>query len=87
MPVRKFRSVEEMGDRWYEPGDPALYEAMRRVWRLGHIVTSPRFPPGVHRHRSVESWNALTDAWAEANFRAYRRRFEAELRRLQAERT
>jgi hypothetical protein len=78
MPVRRFRSVEEMdGYRWHEPGDPALYRAIRRVWELGYRTLMPRFPPGVHRHRTMASLNALQDAWADANFAAYQTRMEA----------
>ena len=30
MPIRKFRSVEEMeGNVWYEPGSPELFRAIR----------------------------------------------------------
>ena len=54
MPVKKFRSIEEMPDaRWYEPGDPKLHEAIDRVWRLGTETLRPQFPPGVHKYRSI----------------------------------
>jgi hypothetical protein len=37
MPVRRYRSVEEMSEpRWREPGDPELYRAMAGLWSLGH---------------------------------------------------
>ena len=72
MSIRKFRSVEEMdGYRWYEPGDPVLYRAIRRVWELGYRTIRPRFPAGVHKHRTVESMNALQQSWADSNFAAY----------------
>jgi hypothetical protein len=71
MPVRKFRSVEEMpGATWYEPGDPRLFAAMRRLWDMTHLTLEPRFPPGVHKNRSVEEMNARQDAWDLANHRA-----------------
>jgi len=77
MPVRRFRSVEEMdGPRWYHPGDPALFRALRRVWALHARTVRPRFPPGVHRHRDLASMNALQEAWDEANFLAHRRRLD-----------
>ena len=51
MAIRKFRSIEEMdGYRWYEPGDPVLFRAIRRVWELGYRTIRPRFPAGVHKH-------------------------------------
>ena len=53
---RRFRSIEEMPDEhWYEPGDPMLYRAIRRVWELGHRTLQPHFPPGVYKHRTMES--------------------------------
>lgn len=85
MPVRRFRSVEEMdGDRWYEPGDPVLFRAIRRVWELGYRTVHPRFPPGVHKHSSLSSKNALQESWEEANFSAYHLRLKEELARREA---
>ena len=80
MGVRKFRSVEEMdGYHWYEPGDPVLFRAIRRVWELGYRTVLPRFPPGVHRHRTLESMNALQESWADANFVAYQDRLKRQM--------
>jgi hypothetical protein len=77
MGVRKFHSIEEMdGYRWYQPGDPMLYRAIRRVWELGYRTIRPCFPPGVHKHRNLESKNALQESWAEANFVAYHERLK-----------
>jgi hypothetical protein len=82
MPVRKFRSVEAMGGPlWYQPGDPALYRAMRQVLGIAHRTLRPRFPPGVHRHASIEELHALELQWEDANFLAYRAWFEREIRR------
>jgi hypothetical protein len=68
MPVRKFRSIEDMeGPNWRTPGDPRLYEAIRRVWEFGRRTSRRRFPPGVYRHRSMHDLNALTDAWSVAD--------------------
>jgi hypothetical protein len=79
MPVRKFRSVQEMnGDRWYEPGSAELFQAIRRVWALGHRTLRPRFPPGVYKHRTIDDMNALQAQWDDANFEAYRRRLTEE---------
>jgi hypothetical protein len=83
MPVRKFRSVEEMGGpSWYEPGEAALYRAIRHVWGLGHRTLRPRFSPGVHKHRSIEAMNAQQRAWDDANFHAYQERLKQEAGRL-----
>lgn len=75
MPVRTFRSVEEMdGPHWYQPGDPALFRALRRVWALHARTVQPHFPPGVYRHRSIEEMNALQERWDAANFAAHQER-------------
>ena len=72
MPVRRFRSVAEMEQpNWREPGDPDLYRAIAALLATGRATVGLRFPPGVYRHRSIESLNALTEEWAQANFRAY----------------
>ncbi len=71
MPVRRFRSVEEMNQpRWRKPGDPELYAAIAALWRLGARTGRRRFPPGVHKHRSIEQLNATRERWAQANFDA-----------------
>ena len=55
MPIRKFRSVEEMNEPvWHRPGDPALYRAMRIVWDFGRRANPRRFRPGVYKYRSIE---------------------------------
>jgi hypothetical protein len=75
MPVRKFRSVEQMdGPHWYEPGDPALFRTLRRLWALHARTVQPHFPPGIYRHRSIEEMNALQEQWDAANFVAHRER-------------
>src|SRR5262245_49147306 len=73
------------GYRWYEPGDPALYRAIRRGWELGYRTIQPHFPPGVHRHRTLESKNARDQAWADANFEAYQARLERHVAELDVE--
>ncbi|MBI2837358.1 MAG: hypothetical protein HYX75_03535 [Acidobacteria bacterium] len=74
MPVRKLRRGEEMPEPWLDRGDPKLYGAIAGVWSFGDRWGSPRFPPGVYKHRSLESMNRLSEEWAEANFRAFRER-------------
>lgn len=75
MPVRKFRDVSEMEETlWYEPGDPALFRAIARLWDFGDRVCPLRFPRGVHKYRSIEEANADRDRWEEANFRAFHAR-------------
>jgi len=58
MPVRKFRSVEEMNQPvWRQPGDPELYRTMAAVWKRGQLMNPRLFPPGVYKYRSIEEMN------------------------------
>jgi hypothetical protein len=55
MPVRKFRTVEEMNRPvWRTPGSAELLEAIRNVWEFGRRTSRRRFRPGVYRYRSIE---------------------------------
>jgi hypothetical protein len=55
MPVKKFRSVEEMeAPIWRSPGDPALYQAMAALWELARRTRHRTFPRGVGKYTSVE---------------------------------
>ncbi|HET7710843.1 MAG TPA: hypothetical protein VFL80_02840 [Thermoanaerobaculia bacterium] len=55
MPVRKFRSIEEMNvPIWRKAGSPELYEVLRRVWQMGHRTSRRRYRPGVYRFGSIE---------------------------------
>ena len=68
MPIRKFRSVEEMNQPcWRLPGDPALYAAIAGIWTAGARLQRRQFPPGVHRHRSIEELDALVERWQQAH--------------------
>ena len=82
MPVRKFHDVSEMEDTWRDPGDPALFRAIKSVWDFAERTCPLRFPPGVYKHRTIEDAQALVEVWADANFKAFqeRRRLEGERR-------
>ena len=85
MPLRKFRDVSEMdGNTWRRPGDPELFRAMRATWDLARRTLAPTFPPGLYRHRSLESAQRLRAEWERANLAAYRRRVEPPLDRMSA---
>ena len=72
MPIRKFRSLEEMEDSlWRSPDDPTLSQAIARVWDFADRLTERRFPPGVHKHRSIEAVQQLRELWEEQNFRRF----------------
>ena len=61
MPVQRFRSVEEAARAlWLEPGDPRIWEALVRRWRIHRALGLParRPAPGVHRYRSLEEKRA-----------------------------
>lgn len=71
MPVRKFRNLEELeATLWRKPGDPALWLAIDAVWSFAAATCPLRFPPGVHRHHSVEEAQRLRERWEEQNFEA-----------------
>lgn len=74
MPVRRFRDVAEMEDTLWQTRGPALFAAMRRVWDFAARTVEQRFPPGVHRHRSLEEADALRERWAQINFDAFHAR-------------
>ena len=58
MPVRKFRSVEEMNQlTWRSPGDPELYRVIRDLWEFGRRTSKVRFRPGVYKYRSVAEFD------------------------------
>jgi hypothetical protein len=66
MPVRKFRSVEEMeAPQWRAPGDPALFRAMAGLWDIGCRTSRRRYPPGVHKHSSIADMDRVQRAWRE----------------------
>jgi hypothetical protein len=75
MPVRRFRSAEELNQpTWREPGDPRLYRAIAALWRRGRSIFPRHFPPGVHRRRSIEEINAATEEWHRADLERLRKK-------------
>jgi hypothetical protein len=73
MPIRKFRSIEEMdGNVWREPGDSELYRAIRFTWDLARRMNPRRFPPGVHKFRSIDEMNRADDARLAEHVRSRR---------------
>ena len=66
MPVRRFRSVDELNQPvWRTPGDPELYAAIAAIWRLGQYTLGRHFPPGVHKHRSIADLDVTVERWAQ----------------------
>src|SRR2546427_10839288 len=57
MPIRRFRSVEEMNQPvWRKPGE--LYQAIKATWDFGLRTQKRRFQPGVRRYRSIEEMSS-----------------------------
>ncbi len=72
MPVRKFRKLQDMEDSlWRSSDDPSLLHAIARVWDFADRISARGFPPGVHKHRSIEAAQELRECWEEANFRKF----------------
>ena len=73
MPVYKYRSIEEMdAHTWRTPGDPALYRAIAFTWELARRTNPRRFPPGVHKYRSIEAMNEADERRLDEHIRARR---------------
>ena len=72
MPVRKYRSIEEMPKPPLgRPFDPGNLARALSVSELCYGLRPWRFPRGVHKHRSVEEADRLREEWEDANFRAF----------------
>jgi hypothetical protein len=64
MPVRKFRSIEDMpGETWHAPGDPRLYRTLAQLWATSRQLCPRQFPAGVFKHRSIDDMNRQRDEW------------------------
>lgn len=70
MPVRKFRSVEEMpGDQPLRPLDPRNFEIACELSELAYALHPWKFEPGVRKFRSVEeAWEARRE-WEKRQVR------------------
>lgn len=53
MPVRKFRSVEEMPPVFWEPGDPQAMELLAELMALALSVLPP-YPRGVFSYTGMD---------------------------------
>lgn len=65
MPVRKYRSVEDMEDAfWTIPGTPGHRRAVQTVLDSVSFFTHERRPQhGVYKFHSVEEASAHREAW------------------------
>jgi hypothetical protein len=79
MPIKKFRDVSEMKRIVYLPGSPQLVAATRHIWSLSRQICPLRFPPGVHRHRSVEDADELRKQWQRENAERQQQRIRSKV--------
>jgi hypothetical protein len=63
MPVRKFRTVDELNQPiWRQPGDPAPYRTIASLWQTARAMRPRRFTPGVRRFRTIADLEAYADS-------------------------
>ena len=64
MPVRKFRSVEDMPEASFrEAGDPSNLRIACELSTTAFRLALRRFPSGVHRYRSVALASEQRESW------------------------
>lgn len=69
MPVRKFRSIEEMNafdEERLKANDPRLADRIRALWNEWRDLLPPlNIPKGVHKFRSIEEMNAFRERYED----------------------
>jgi hypothetical protein len=74
MPVRKFRSVEEMpGPPALTPLDPDNLRSALSLMEVAYRLFPWSFPPGVHKFRSVEEADSHRQEWEARMIRERRK--------------
>lgn len=64
MPLRKYRSVEEMpSPTWSEPLDPDNLRRAGDVSALAARLHPRRFPAGLHKYHSIEEASEARQGW------------------------
>ena len=64
MPVTKFRSLDEARRaQWSEGGSDENLRRLAFVLSLWSTLRPKRFPPGVHKYRSIEEANEAEERW------------------------
>lgn len=70
MPVRKYRSVEEMPPAAFrEPLDPANLRLACDLSVTASQLAPRRFPSGVHRYRSIAAASEQREVWERSTSR------------------
>jgi hypothetical protein len=67
MPVRKYRTIEEMNadEIWAPRLDPDNWRKVLSLTAFAYRALPWRFPPGVHKYRSIEDANRAREQWEE----------------------
>ena len=65
MPIRKFRTIEEMNaadtELWCAEPDAAYYQRVRKLWETSAKLNPRTFPKGVFKFRTQEEAQAQRD--------------------------
>jgi hypothetical protein len=70
MPVKKYRSVEEMPQAGIRPaGDPSNLRIACELSMTASRLARRRFPPGVHRYGSIALASAQRESWEKTSAR------------------
>jgi hypothetical protein len=73
MPVKKYRSIEEMpGPPALPPLDPANLRAALSLTEVAYRMSPWRFEPGVHKFHSIEEANHRRAEWESQMIREKR---------------
>jgi hypothetical protein len=73
MPVTKLKSLDEAAESlWRRSDDPLLWRQIDSLWRMSARVTHAVFPPGVHKHRTIDAANQLVEGWDQTRLASLR---------------
>lgn len=74
MPVRKFRSIEEMKavSKWLPAGDPAIGRRFRHLCAFVSALPPMGAPRGVRKYRSIEEAHADRERWEQSRIERIR---------------
>ena len=77
MPLKKFRSVEEMDEHrrelWCDEPDAEYFQRVAELWELSSRTNPRTFPSGVFKYRSLEEAQADRDRLLTEHVRRLRR--------------
>jgi hypothetical protein len=76
MPVRKFKSLDDMrATAWLDRDDPQLGRKLASLWEFCSRLTGPLpVARGVHRFRTIEEMNAHRLTWDRLRVEELQRR-------------